>query len=449
LLALFVLFASEARAETRQNFGGGGTDYQLDQCGWGQTAPTVLEGGPGGNRYLRLTTANDFFATNAVGFQRSDPGGATGIVVDFDFRMTPGAGRADGLSVVLLATGSHGARGILRTPEGFCPTAEEPNLPRSLGIGFDVHTNAGIDPDNNHVSVHWDGAPVAGGVRSPPLDLASGAWIHARIEVQMPAPGQPIEAGGAITVVLTPAGGTPERVLDGLAVPGLVPFESRLYFMARTGGATASHDLASVDARFTSDPARLGQWSAPIDTPVVAIHSALLPTGKILFFDRSLEHTVHTQHTDTIPRLWDPIAPAGLAFAETPHPDLEIFCSGHVFDPQGRLLIFGGHNHGDGFGLATTLAYEAGTNQFTRLADMNDGRWYPTSTTLGRGDALVVAGTITPELNKSLPQVYETRLLPCPLLLPRLRRRRPRRLVQRSVRRRSPKPPRAKSKSSS
>ena len=388
VLSAVVSQSTSAHGATAQNFKDPGTPYTTSVCGQAAT-PSILAGGPDGGNFLRLIRGVDFASLNAVGFDRSDPGGFTGAVIELDFRITPRTGRADGLAVVLLNTGLHGKDGAVP-----CLAGEEPNVPGSLGVGLDIFHNAPGEPDNNHVSVHFGGATHAQVPLGNRVDLASGQWIHARIEVR---PG-----GGRadVGVVLTPQGGEPVTVITELVVPGLVPYESRLYLSARTGGETADHDVANVTVAYSGDPAVLGQWGPVIETPVIPVHSALLPTGKILYFDR-LAH-----HSDTVPRLWDPVT--GVV-TETPHPGAELFCSGHTFDGQGRLLLFGGHNMGDGFGLGTTFAYDHATGQFQTLPPMNAGRWYPTATTLGNGDTLVIAGTITPGVENRLPQVFDTR----------------------------------------
>ena len=42
------------------------------------------------------------------------------------------------------------------------------------------------------------------------------------------------------------------------------------------------------------DPATVGDWDPPFDLPLIAIHSAVLPTGKVLLF--SAEHGVPGIH---------------------------------------------------------------------------------------------------------------------------------------------------------
>ena len=143
----------------------------------------------------------------------------------------------------------------------------------------------------------------------------------------------------------------------------------------------------------------VGQWAAVRNLPVIPIHSVVLPNQRILFWDRA------TAASDIVPRLLNPDG----TVASAPNPVLELFCSAHTLDAQGRVMIFGGHDGADGFGLATAFAYDAETNTFTSHAAMNAGRWYPTNTALANGDTLVISGSITPSTSNNLPQVFEAK----------------------------------------
>jgi galactose oxidase len=68
------------------------------------------------------------------------------------------------------------------------------------------------------------------------------------------------------------------------------------------------------------------------------------------------------------------------------------FCAGHTFLPDGRLLVVGGHL-ADSAGVNQAAIYDFETNTWTPTALMNEGRWYPTATTLPDGRILVLAGT--------------------------------------------------------
>jgi hypothetical protein len=75
---------------------------------------------------------------------------------------------------------------------------------------------------------------------------------------------------------------------------------------------------------------------------------------------------------------------------------VNLFCSGHAFLPDGRLLVGGGHlADGDGVNQAALYQTEAGASRagvWSATGLMNKGRWYPTATTLPDGRALMLGG---------------------------------------------------------
>ena len=143
-------------------------------------------------------------------------------------------------------------------------------------------------------------------------------------------------------------------------------------------------------------PGVVGQWSTLPPLPSVPAHMHVLPTGKVLFWGiRGLGDD---------PTLWDPATATATLLPAT---GVNPFCSGHCFLADGKLLVLGGHIE-DNYGLAGARTYDASSNVWTTLPDMNAGRWYPTATTLANGDVLVVSGDIdqTTGVN-TLPQVFE------------------------------------------
>lgn len=163
-------------------------------------------------------------------------------------------------------------------------------------------------------------------------------------------------------------------------------------------GCCALGYVALVDPRVALSPvvhaqgaASVGQWSAVQAWPVTAVHTHLLPTGKVMFFGYSDDA-----------RLWDP---ATGAFSTLARAGFNLFCSGHSFLPDGRLLLAGG-SITKSMGLANAAIYDPVANAFSHLPMMNAGRWYPTSTTLANGDVLVVSGDIDPTHVNTLPQVW-------------------------------------------
>ena len=167
------------------------------------------------------------------------------------------------------------------------------------------------------------------------------------------------------------------------------------------GGITA----ATVVIKDAATMQQVGSWSQPENFPVLAVHSALLATGKLMFWDRLGSARIFDPVTDTV------TTPAPL------DPFYDTFCSGENTLPNGWLFVTGGHadEHGsgdfDGVGLKNASAYDPFTNSWMRLPDMAAGRWYPTQTTLANGDVLVVSGSLNTQYNKNLlPQVWQPNL---------------------------------------
>ncbi len=135
----------------------------------------------------------------------------------------------------------------------------------------------------------------------------------------------------------------------------------------------------------------MGQWGHVGDTlSVIAIHAALLPTGKVLFF--SGDEVDYNNIEKGKAEMWNPLNGQSQTL---PFPSpRNLFCSGHAFLPDGRLAIFGGHAYpGAGRGADHDVhTFDPASATFTRHADMAHARWYPTCATLPDGTVMAVAG---------------------------------------------------------
>ncbi len=148
-----------------------------------------------------------------------------------------------------------------------------------------------------------------------------------------------------------------------------------------------------------ADPKVAGEWSPVSAFPVSLTHAHLLPTGKVMFFGEFDEGL-------TPPRLWDP---ATGTLTNLPMPDYNIFCSGHSYLADGRLLLTGGHELSH-VGYPYVSIFDPFTLTWSRSENMNDNRWYPTNTTLQNGDVVVLSGeTHAAGTNNPLPQVWEAK----------------------------------------
>ncbi len=136
--------------------------------------------------------------------------------------------------------------------------------------------------------------------------------------------------------------------------------------------------------------ALVGQWSAVLSAPIVQVHLHLLYDGRVLSFGGS----------SAIPQLWDPAT--GL-FTAKPSPAL-MFCSGHTFLPDGRLLVSGGGT-GDGKGHPNSDIFDPATASWIAGPNMAYARWYPTNTTMPNGEVVTIAGADQNGATVPIPEI--------------------------------------------
>jgi galactose oxidase len=133
-----------------------------------------------------------------------------------------------------------------------------------------------------------------------------------------------------------------------------------------------------------------GQWSAPFAWPVVAVHLHLLPSGKVLSWGRIGE-----------PQVWD--AASGV-FTAVPSTTM-VFCSGHSFLPDGRLLVAGGHLD-DRRGLPDVNIFDGLLQTWQAAPRMRWARWYPTTTALPDGELITLGGSDETGAQVEVPEVW-------------------------------------------
>jgi galactose oxidase len=147
-------------------------------------------------------------------------------------------------------------------------------------------------------------------------------------------------------------------------------------------------------------PVPAGQWEPVFDLENVAIHAHLLPNGKVLYWGRRsvvgapLFASLNEHFCSTF--LWDPVTGRDVPTAQPPQLDggesVNLFCSGHSFLPDGRLLVVGGHLF-DSEGVNQACVYDAFADTWTALPRMNNGRWYPSALALPDGGVLALSGS--------------------------------------------------------
>jgi hypothetical protein len=168
-----------------------------------------------------------------------------------------------------------------------------------------------------------------------------------------------------------------------------------------------------------SEHKKVGLWE-PIKYRFkhLPVHVALLHTGKILAFGGSGndQKSLNKPHPAEIFEPNHEGKDNGKVYEiSNTNLDGDIFCAGHTFLPDGRLLIAGGTYKYDvsirGIplrpfsGLEHSYIFDPTSLTWTRINDLSSGRWYPTCILLSDGRVLTMAG-----LTKSFPWVFLNKL---------------------------------------
>jgi hypothetical protein len=165
----------------------------------------------------------------------------------------------------------------------------------------------------------------------------------------------------------------------------------------------------------SANAATTGYFAPPIAWPLVAVHASTLPNGKVITWASS--HPEGTNFNDylvnkttTAIDLWDPSTDA---HSRIDNSGQDLVCSGHALNADGNLVVTGGHNGlvpGKSYsGANTAYSYNPFQNAWSRLTNMTEGRWYPTTTALPNGEVVTVGGLNTAgEGPNTIPDVLQT-----------------------------------------
>ncbi len=145
-------------------------------------------------------------------------------------------------------------------------------------------------------------------------------------------------------------------------------------------------------------PAQIGQWSAVMNWPIVAVHAQMLPTGDVLGWT---DYTINGGA-----QIW---RRATNTFVDKDYPTTSLFCSGHAYMADGRVLVVGGIvGLQDDDGPQNGTIFDPVTETWSQSALMFTGRYYPTATALPDGRILVQGGTTTcVTCYADMPEIYD------------------------------------------
>ena len=183
-----------------------------------------------------------------------------------------------------------------------------------------------------------------------------------------------------------------ERLIETRSTGTLELYMGERRIKTRSNAGIPCAPAEEVSGSFASaTSAESGVWSPVLSWPIVAVHMNLLPNGKVLAWGSA---------TSGVPQMWDP---ATNLFTPYPSPAL-LFCAGHAFLADGRLLVIGGHIKGD-HGLPNVTAFNQNTG-WSSLPKMPRGRWYPTATTMANGEVLALAGMDELARHVTVPELW-------------------------------------------
>ncbi len=312
--------------------------------------------------------------------------------------------------------GSPEPRGTAGMRDPVFPTSPVPEVTIITG---NQYTGSGGDPGNQL----QDGSALLfrraadAGWQVVPLMFASTAGNNKYYSGQIPAGG--FAAGTVIQYYLRIAYDDHATTFLQVAADGISS--------VATGDETAAR--AAPFSFIIDTPDKRGRWGETFSLRNVGIHCHVLPTGLVLMWGRrdSPQQSLDTDPPSPLepglppapaaqctPFVWDP-ATGGMA--PTPQPkagdgttNANLFCSGHAFLADGRLLVAGGHL-ADSHGLNQVSIYEPAAGTGTPSAVMNNGRWYPTAITLPDGSVLVLSGSFLDPArnavaNNVVPQIW-------------------------------------------
>ena len=299
------------------------------------------------------------------------------------------------------ATGSDGKASATRTLGG------------TAGQQLTIATVSGLQGSPVSFTATATEGPGGEGItitNNPPTAALTGEVFDpvAQPMVQVNGAGGQPAAGVEVTASVSSGGGTLEgtttATTDALGVAKFGDLgisgagAQTLAFTVGTSSVTSAPvDLSPLPAEATT-----GKWGPLVNWDIVPLHMHLLPNGKLLAWGKFEPGGTMMG----MPRLWDPASGPPTSAIQVPV-DTMLFCAGHAFMPDGRLLISGGHKQDDK-GIDVTNIFDPTTGAFVQgLPKMAFGRWYPTVTELPDGRMLTMAGRDSAGAVVTTPEIWE------------------------------------------
>jgi hypothetical protein len=236
-------------------------------------------------------------------------------------------------------------------------------------------TGVAASPGNNAANLSWT-APASGGSAITSYTITP-------------------YVGGVAQPTTTVSGSPPATTA---VVSGLTNGTTYTFTVTATN-AIGTSPPSAPSSQTTPSPEPQGEWSSLQTFPMVAISSILMDNGSFLFWD-GWQQPEPTE-------VWNPATPQ--TFTTINAPD-SVFCDGAAQLPDGRIIVVGGYGglSTGQIGIVDTNIFDPATNTWTRVANMNLPRWYPTLTELSDGRYVAISGNSTDASHwADTPEVYD------------------------------------------
>ena len=156
--------------------------------------------------------------------------------------------------------------------------------------------------------------------------------------------------------------------------------------------AALAQDYPAFDARaaFAAIPdinqSVGGSWTSPRGWPHIPVSAANLPDGRILTWSSNERAAFPGGRPEfTYTSIWDPETDA---ITENNVAGHDMFCAHVGMLEDGTVFINGGRNT-----VVLTSVFDYRTDEFTRVENMVDRRWYPTTVALPNGQVFTASGS--------------------------------------------------------
>jgi len=226
-----------------------------------------------------------------------------------------------------------------------------------------------------------------------PTNLAATVVSSAEVDLSWTASTSSVGvAGYSVTRNSTVVGTSPNTTFNDTTVSAgttytytVTAFDTQGNVSGPSNTVTATTPSAGLD--------QTGQWGSLLNWPVVAVHGAVLPNGKIVTWGNG----------SNTPTVWDP---AANSFTNVSNAFANPMCGGLNALPDGRIITIGGGGLSPP-GITTITGLNTANSSWAQLAGTSFQTWYASSAVLPNGNLIRIGGVNgCNNCNPEQPEVY-------------------------------------------